>query len=303
MRGLRNERCRMSRVWLLNLDADREMERPLGYAPTGAMVAGMSARRAALRASLCGPGDHVLDEDDVSALSPEEHEASAWCPTPTAVKRLDQGGWRLAEHPSFDVVRRVNHRRFCAELGQTLENAAFLSDWDHILAQVEPETSSGWWLLKRPFGFSGKGRRRVRCGRIEASDRAWIDASLKRGDGLQIEPWVERDGDFVVHGRVEKTGAIKLGCVCVQVCDARGAWQHTTRLIDGVLSSAEQRALLEVAEGTARTLSSAGYFGPFGIDSYRYHHGRARRMNPRSEINARYTMGWAIGMASPRSPR
>jgi hypothetical protein len=293
----------MSRVWLLNLDADREMGRPLGYVPSVSMVGGMSAWRAQLRASLCGLQDYVLDDDDVSALNPEDHEACAWCPTPTALKRLDQGGWRLPEHPSFDVVRRVNHRRFCAELGQTLEHAAFLSEGDHILDHVGPETQSGWWLLKRPFGFSGKGRRRVRCGRIEPSDRAWIDASLKHGDGLQVEPWVERDGDFVVHGRIEKTGVTQLGCVCVQVCDARGAWQQTTRIVDGVLSSAEQRALLEVAEATASTLSSAGYFGPFGIDSYRYHHGRARRMNPRSEINARYTMGWAVGMASPRLPR
>lgn len=290
----------MSRVWLLNLDADREMERPLGYVPTVSMVAGMSAWRASLRASLCGLQDYVLDEDDVSALNPQDHEASAWCPTPTALKRIEQGGWHLPEHPSFDVVRRVNHRRFCAELGQTLDQAAFLSEWDHISAHVGPETQSGWWLLKRPFSFSGKGRRRVRCGRLEASDRAWIDASLKRGDGLQVEPWVERDGDFVIHGRIEKTGVMQLGPVCVQVCDARGAWQQTTPLADGELSSVEQRELIELAEATASALSSAGYFGPFGIDSYRYRDGRALRMNPRSEINARYTMGWAVGMASAR---
>jgi hypothetical protein len=51
----------------------------------------------------------------------------------------------------------------------------------------------------------------------------------------------------------------------------------------------------------AEALIRAGYFGPFGIDGYRWkdEHGTLR-FNPRTDINARYSMGWAVGMGSRR---
>ena len=61
------------------------------------------------------------------------------------------------------------------------------------------------------------------------------------------------------------------------------------------LSAARGRHGLERVAGA---LHAAGYFGPFGIDAYRYAdaHGRTR-WNPCGELNARYTMGYALGMA------
>jgi len=42
-----------------------------------------------------------------------------------------------------------------------------------------------------------------------------------------------------------------------------------------------------------------GYFGPFGVDAYLYRRSTEDaedpRWNLRSEINARYSMGWALG--------
>jgi hypothetical protein len=51
-----------------------------------------------------------------------------------------------------------------------------------------------------------------------------------------------------------------------------------------------------VAEG----LTAAGYFGPFGVDAYTYRdEERGVVLQRRSEINARYTMGFGV----PRSER
>jgi hypothetical protein len=44
----------------------------------------------------------------------------------------------------------------------------------------------------------------------------------------------------------------------------------------------------------AAALLQAGYFGPFGIDAFRYELGGRTKLQPRCEINARYTMGFAI---------
>ena len=60
-------------------------------------------------------------------------------------------------------------------------------------------------------------------------------------------------------------------------------------------------SLVPEAERVAAALSAAGYFGPFGVDAYTYRErGGAIALQPRSEINARYTMGFAAPY--PRRP-
>jgi hypothetical protein len=45
----------------------------------------------------------------------------------------------------------------------------------------------------------------------------------------------------------------------------------------------------------------AGYYGPFGIDAFRWRDQNGKQQwNPRCEINARYSMGWSIGMGQSR---
>lgn len=57
----------------------------------------------------------------------------------------------------------------------------------------------------------------------------------------------------------------------------------------------EQRLLAE-AHRVAAALSAVGYFGPFGVDAYTYEQpGSTVMLQPRSEINARYSMGFAVG--------
>jgi hypothetical protein len=85
-----------------------------------------------------------------------------------------------------------------------------------------------------------------------------------------------------------------------QQCDARGAWLATCPFAPS--NEHEQRIALvmhEQAELVAAALARAGYFGPFGVDAFSY---RApdgtRAIQPRSEINARYGMGYAVGMST-----
>jgi hypothetical protein len=62
----------------------------------------------------------------------------------------------------------------------------------------------------------------------------------------------------------------------------------------------EMDALDEVFRDTAEGLRGAGYFGPFGVDGYVWDDDGARRVQPRSDVNARYSMGWAVGMGEAR---
>ena len=276
-------------AWALNLEAEEELRRP-GYSPSAKMLARIDAMTPRI-AGLVVPGDVILPRSG-KALAQAPAEGRAWCPTPRALAWLAAARVRVPPAPSFEVLRRVNHRRFSAELGQHLEGAIFTADRATVEARVARPTPSGHWLLKRPFGFGGAGRRRVRVGRIDPDLDRWLSASL-RDDGLQVEPWVDRGLDVAIHGHLEENGAFTLGRPTIQRCDDHGAWLGSEAIAPGILRDDERRRLFSEAERAGEALAAAGYFGPFGIDAFRYDGGR---FNPRSEINARYSMGWALGM-------
>jgi hypothetical protein len=138
---------------------------------------------------------------------------------------------------------------------------------------------------------------------IDARDRAFLTAGLARG-GLQIEPNVSVEEEYALHGFVAQEGSFRLGALVRQRCDAQGAWLATEAIpsshegLDGLPG-----ALAEEAARVACALFRAGYFGPFGVDAYTYRdRGGDLRLQPRSEINARYSMGFAVGFDSTRSP-
>ena len=62
-----------------------------------------------------------------------------------------------------------------------------------------------------------------------------------------------------------------------------------------------EASLREELDRAAEALRAAGYFGPFGIDAFTWEGDDGTvHLHRRSEINARYSMGWAIGMGDAR---
>jgi hypothetical protein len=90
-------------------------------------------------------------------------------------------------------------------------------------------------------------------------------------------------------------GSLELGALVEQRCDARGAWLSTERIASGA-EDAIAASLSEQGRRVGRALHEAGYFGPFGIDAYTYRDELGDlHLQPLSEINARYSMGFATG--------
>ena len=167
----------------------------------------------------------------------------------------------------------------------------------HVLEGVSCERN---WLMKRPLGYAGRGRRKIAGPTMRESDRTWVDAALRSGDGLQVEPLVERTLDAGLHGFLASDGTVTLGEPTVQVIDASGTWVSTERAPPSSLRVDERQLLEREARITARALHEAGYFGPFGLDAFRWRApDGAEHFQPRCELNARYSMGWAIGMGKP----
>jgi hypothetical protein len=281
-------------AWVLNLDAEDELSHPGAHTPTAVMKARVEALLPKLE-GLILPGDQLIWPGDQS-VDPSLI-GRAWCPTRWALSQMERAGVRLPRAPGMEVLRRVNHRRFCHELGQTLPGAGYAENTAQVAALLVGEC-----LLKRPLGYAGRGRRKIRAGEVSAGDQAWIDASLRDGDGLQVEPFVQREVDCGLHGWLDEDGSCIWGRATKQVVDVNGAWVSTR--VAASLAAQELEALHGEARRTASALHSAGYFGPFGVDAFRWVDSAGRlQFQPRCEINARYSMGWAVGMGGFRPSR
>ncbi len=121
--------------------------------------------------------------------------------------------------------------------------------------------------------------------------------------GLLVEPLVERELDCALHGFLTPDGALVLGQPTVQQVDASGMWVATHVAPGDVLTERERETLEHHARDTAAALHQAGYFGPFGLDAFRWRDPEgASQFQPRCELNARYSMGWAVGMGDVDLP-
>lgn len=264
-------------AWVFNLDADFELAEGRRYTTPKKLAHDLAPHVAAAARSLLGPNDRELTGNLENNRGQGPFFGRAWCPTDRALALMRRFRVEPEPHPEMSVLRRVNHRRFAMEVGGGLPGQRWITRREEI--------PDGPWLLKRPLAFAGRGQ--LRPG--DRNREAWIEKSLAK-DGLVCEPFVAPSFEVSVHGFIWRDGRFEIGRICEQVVE-RGV--HKGAKLAGPF--AEQHELLASAERTAKALGAAGYFGPFGIDGYRYEGGFCTL----SEVNARYTMAFAIGFPTP----
>ena len=247
---------------------------------------------------LIRPGDHILGaevygQDKHEKSGAEPRQALAFCPTPRALARIEAHGFLAPRAPELAILQRANHRAFCAELGQTLPCAAYVTSMAALEEVIRGGAPYQTFILKRAFGFAGRERRKAPAAGFDASTRGFAERSFQLGQGLQVEPWLTRDRDFALHGYVSFEGARVRGPLMRQHCDAMGRWERSERASEQDLDPALHRQLEEELERAAKGLHALGYFGPFGVDAFEYRDAAGRlAFQPRSEINASFSMGY-----------
>lgn len=295
------------RVWLLNFSAEREAEGTLTRRDQlYERVAELTPRTS----GLVPPGDVVAQPSD----APGAHRGRigvAFCPTPLALAELARLGAAPPAAPAWPVLRAVLGRDAAAAgLGLTLPGAAFLREaGDALERALSTPAPTGRLLARRRFGFAGKGRR-ILAQPPTADDRRFLARALAEG-GVLIEPWLERDADFAQHGFLPaapseegraplapkvRPGEIVLGRPTVQIIGSGGVWGASRPAGPDDLAAPERAALAAAAHAAGTWLRTVGYYGPFGVDAFRYRGAAGLAFNPRCEVNARYTMAWALGM-------
>ena len=281
--------------WLLNLDADLELADPDGFVPSARLVQQTEALAETFLAAARAASPQVEHVRLAAGVSVSFCES--WCPTPRALRAVEERGGSLRGAPPLAVLQRANHRSFAAGLGVLLPGAAFatsMQQLDDLLGDVRPERS---WLLKRPFGFSGRWQKRI-TGPLVGADRRWAEASMvEYGRGLMAEPFVAVEGEFALHAWRFEDGNVLVGDATRLVTDDLGAWVASETGAE--LSEAEHGALHAALASAARALAEAGYTGPFSIDAFRYRSDDGQvQFQALSELNARYSMGFFVGMGA-----
>ncbi len=295
------------RAWILNLDAEHELEAQKNYAPTLHVKALVARERQRLIGQLVGPYDVLVTEELLERSGEAADRARglpgfAWSPTPRALALLKRAGALPVTAPSIEVLRTVNARAFAVNVRAPLAKSSFekhvVDSLEAALAQLAKQTPDGW-LVRRTFGAAGRGRRRLRAGSPSPDECAWLAASLCRG-ALVIEPWVRVTGEYTRSAWVHQSGETIISPPCFQSTTEHGAWTHTERAERGGVLREDDARLEEAVAVAGAALARAGYFGAFGIDAYRHRvPGEvATVLNPLSEINARFTMDWATAMAA-----
>ena len=133
---------------------------------------------------------------------------------------------------------------------------------------------------------------------IEALDRAGVRVTEPRRAVARLV--AEQRGHFTANDLVDAATRRRLPVGRATVFRSLDLFAdlnlvHTWNREFVAASPAGQRyeALAGEIEKTAAALHAAGYFGPFGIDAFRYRlPGGGEAFNPRCEINARFTMGY-----------
>lgn len=276
-------------AWLLNLDADLELQDPASYYASGVSPGRMKALSAGI-ADLVGPDDVILGPS--SHRLPAHFAILAFCPTPSALRSIERLGLPAPPAPAFSILRQANDRAFCAALGHGLVDSCFARDMTTLEQHLLRPSPTGSYVIKRAFSFAGREQRRVHDGALDASTRGFCSRSFARGEGVQVEPWVARLADFSRHGYLTRAGALLIGTTREQRCDAMGRFLGMSTA-SAQVSDAEDQLLAAEVTRTGAALTAAGYFGPFGIDAFRYQAPTGGvGFNPRCEINARFTMGF-----------
>lgn len=287
-------------LWCLNLDAEDELRHGLGYTPSRATLAAVAAARDGAR-TLLAPDDILLD--DLAGKTPEAGLIGrAWCPTPSALARLLAAGALVPAAPDLATLRRVNASRFTYDvLGTRLPAAQVVTTLEAAEAWLMARSPGEAVWLKRAFGAAGRGKLRAFGGPLAPPTRAFLSPT-ELSLGVVLEPHVAISLEVSLHGLLAEDGSVVSGVPCIQAVD-RGRFASVRAAYAHELETAEVTALETTLEILAHALHGAGYFGPFGVDAYRYTDATERsQWNPCGELNARYTMGFAAGMAG-RVPR
>ncbi|RDV37476.1 hypothetical protein DV096_13260 [Bradymonadaceae bacterium TMQ3] len=267
-----------------------EFELALSGAPTPKAVRAVSERWSHIL-RLLEPGAEVVAWPPAGQAFEPGRRLLPWGWTDEVVAFANAAG--LEPGPvDVEVVREVNDKRFGLQI-EALRGSA-ICESEAQLEQAVRGLKAGW-VLKHPFGVSGRGQLRGRGAALPDDARRWAQRVFAQGTGVVVEPRVEIEAERSLHFEIEVGGAVRELGMCALMADATGTFRGLG-LGSAVEALEEDEALWEGARSAARAVAARGYVGPLGIDAYVGSYAGERVVRAVSELNARVSFG-RLGLA------
>lgn len=282
---------------------------------------------------LFSDGARALDDEDgpgpawPEALGPraedaafpwlaDANEAYAWLGNEAAAQVAAARERRLFGPPP-DVVRSVHDKAFALSVSEdaglvpaslrglvvALEPSQ-LRDADAAVRRIRsalegwPSWTRGRFTLKPRIGASGRGRVAGARERVDTPELRGALPRLARCGGALLEPWLTRLADFSVQLYVAPDGAITLLGTLEQHVSSAGGFRGHSGAVDHrarvVSERREDDALIEAALLIANAAHARGFYGPCGVDAFRFEGASGEELHPAVEFNARFTMGTVL---------
>jgi hypothetical protein len=193
--------------------------------------------------------------------------------------------------PPVEVVRKVNSKTYSHHLASSLSlfgAGCLVRSLDALSAEGSRLLSQGSFIVKDPFGVSGKGALIIRAQAELDRVLAHLKRQAEAGRFIEflVQPVYDRVTDFSCHFEVTRAGLHRYGA---QVMDNDGLAFAGVRPAPAELEERLERlGQWRVVEQVARALAADGYHGPVCIDAMLLRNGM---LVPLLEINARKSMG------------
>jgi hypothetical protein len=145
------------------------------------------------------------------------------------------------------------------------------------------------WVLRRSLSCAGGGRLVAESWGDEVA--SWGSAALAAGP-VEVQPLVDIVDEYSIHGWLDRGGELRYGA---PLC-----WRpaEDAQAVGGPppLSELEMATISDSARGVGSSLRSLGYFGPFGVDAFRWRRADgSTRLQVGTDVNARWTLHFGRG--------
>lgn len=216
-----------------------------------------------------------------------------WGWSPQSIDKL-LGNGAVCDYPELDIVKKINNRKFCNEIGIKynlgVPGSRFCTTMDDVQEAVQSMYGKFPLVVKPAFGGSGFGLRVISTPGEISSQILHIENCFFHG-GVIIEPWCQRLYELSTNLYLGKNGKLIYMRHQRLFSNEYGSFfgiyiaphdQYLEKWEDNLENSA-----LSVVE----EIKKAGYYGPAGFDSFVYKtNDGSEHFASIIEINGRHVM-------------
>ncbi|QLG40043.1 hypothetical protein HW560_19295 [Paenibacillus sp. E222] len=224
-------------------------------------------------------------------LTHNEKQLSPYAITADTEEYLRAEG-SLGSLPDLETVKRVNSKFYSNRLVNRIGEKCYGTEVNSVVeVQAVGNTllKRGAYLLKDPFGVSGKGNMLIENEAMQRRIAEHLDKQERRGLRSQflLEPLLRKEIDFSSHWFIRKSG--ERDFISVQrMINQQQNYGGSIRADETLLLLLESAGYFDTMEKALRVLFEDGYHGFVCFDSMILEDGD---IVPIVEINARKSMG------------